>query len=320
MQGLQKFVVLAMAVACTAPVAFAQYELPDQISIPYGPALAIERNQERSGFDLPAEYATQLQQVYVPGASFIKLHFARLNLPEGLIIEISSPDGREAYRYSATHRDPFTINTEQGDDGDSSFWAMSISGDTAVVRALGDFSGFDPSVHVIDIDSYLGTPRSKKNSPSSPVSKIETECGVSEIHDAVCWADSYPDEYERATPVAMLVTASGKECTAWRVGSTNRMFTARHCIASQSQLDGAEIWFNYEMTVCGGETPGSEVKVTGDELLKQDYHLDYALFTVNNFASISGFGNLGLDVRKGDIGEGIFIPQHGLGNPRQLAI
>ena len=320
MQGLQKLVVLATAMAFTAPVAFAQHELPGQISIPYGQAFAIERNHERSGNILPAEYATELQQVHVPGAPFIKLHFARLRLPEGVVIEISSPDGHESYSYSATQRDAFTFDIEQGDDGENSFWAMSISGDTAIVRARGDLSGFDPSVHVIDIDSYLGTPRDKKTDPSPPVSKIETECGESELYDAVCWADSYPDEYERATPVAMLITSSGKECTAWRVGSDNRMFTARHCIASQSQLDGAEIWFNYEMTVCGGDTPGSEVKVTGDQLLKQDYHLDYALFTVNDFTSISRFGNLGLDVRNGDIGEGIFIPQHGLGNPRQLAI
>jgi PKD repeat protein len=41
---------------------------------------------------------------------------------------------------------------------------------------------------------------------------------------------------------------------------------------------------------------------------------------VNDFESISKYGYLGLDVRNGAIGEGIFIPQHGLGQPKQIAL
>jgi hypothetical protein len=73
-------------------------------------------------------------EVHEPGASFIKLHFAQFDLPKGLEVEISNPEGTESYRYSNVHRDGFTFDVSQGDDGVNSFSAMSIGGDTAIVR------------------------------------------------------------------------------------------------------------------------------------------------------------------------------------------
>ncbi len=202
---------------------------------------------------------------------------------------------------------------------------MSISGDTALVKLTGNLHRFDPMLHGIEIDRHFSDgvePEASKTLKSAKVGDdaLETNCGESELYDAICWSNSHPDMVERASPVALIIATSGKKCTAWRAGSKNRMFTARHCIASQSELDGAEIWFNYESAVCGGEEQQTVVKVTGGDLLAQDYHLDYALFTVDDFSEISGFGNLGLDLRDGTVGEGIFIPQHGLADPKQIAI
>jgi serine protease len=320
MQGLQKLVILAWALAWNATGAWAQFVLPEPDSGQRPYSITAERSGERAGGAVSIELATQLRSIHVPGARFVKLHFSAFNLPEGVIVEVSNPAGSEVYRYSASHRDPFTFDRKRGDTGKGSFWAMSISGETAIVRMLGDLTKFDPAIHSVVVDSHIANTPGKTKDPVDPGSTTQTECGQNERYDAICWADSHPGEYDRSVPVAMIVTSAGKECTAWRVGSGNRMFTARHCIASQAELDGAEIWFNFETTECGGPSTGTEVKVTGGSLLKQDYHLDYALFTVDDFASISSFGSLGLDVRNGVIGEEIFIPQHGLGRPKQLAI
>ena len=324
MQGLHRRVMIAMALACTATAASAQF---DNAS---GPDRGSWRSISAYSETRPTHYEASRHlfkpMVYqVSGARLVKLHFSRFNLPPGVSVEISNPDGTESWRYSSSTRDPFTLDEAIGDDGENSFWAMSISGDTALVRLTGNLHRFDPMLHGIEIDRHFSDGVEPELSKTLKSAKggddaLETNCGESELYDAICWQDSHPDMVERASPVALVIATSGKKCTAWRAGSKNRMFTARHCIASQSELDGAEIWFNYESAVCGGEEQQTAVKVTGGDLLSQDYHLDYALFTVDDFSSISGFGNLGLDLRDGTVGEGIFIPQHGLADPKQIAI
>lgn len=320
MHGLHRRVIIALAMAWTATAAA-------QISPPHlqepGASLAedyrlLNRNRAPA---LTAAYLKPLK-IHVPGAKFVKLHFSEFNLPHGMAVEISNPEGTETWRYTESVRDAFTINPGMGDDGETAFSAMSVSGDTAIVRYTGHTALFDPARHAVAIDTW--TPEQFEESVktkkigSSP--GLETTCGESERYDAICWVDDHPDEYERSTPVALVITATGKQCSAWRVGRQNRLFTARHCIGSQSTLEGAEIWFNFEASFCGGAETAQVVKVTGDELLTSDYHLDYTLFSVNDFEKISGFGNLGLDPRDGELGEEIFIPQHGLGDPKQIAI
>ena len=324
MQGLHGRVLLAVAVATVSMGASAQYtddpgfREPFRFSAPLYPRDDARRGDVADELFFPTVYREK-------GAAFIKLHFSRFELPAGITVEVSNPMGTETWRYAASDRDLHTIDHELGDDGQQSFWAMSVSGDTAVVRLTGDLSAFDPERHGIEIDTHYGgasleTAPAKQDKNALDFGSIETTCGESERYDAICWADSHPDHYERALPVALIVTTTGKQCTAWRVGSDNRMFTARHCIGAQSALDGAEVWFDYEHSVCGGDVTKEPVKVTGDQLLATDYKLDFTLFTVNDFSRIRGFGNLGLDLRDGTVGEEIFIPQHGLGNPKQIAI
>ena len=326
MQGLHGRVFLAMAVAMIATGASAQYadEHAGTLQTFRFSSLSDLRENPR-GFDAPAAAFRPI--VYrVEGARFVKLHFSRFDLPDGVTLEVSDPNGRETWRYTADERDLFTLDRDRGDDGVGSFWSMSVNGDAAIVRLTGDLSAFDPNRHGFEIDDHLtdvptGSGSTKQSKTDAPdFGGIETTCGEDERHDAVCWIGDYPDHYERSLPVALIVTASGKQCTAWRAGDQNRMFTARHCLPSQAELDGAEIWFDYEAKVCGGDESANPVKVTGDELLFQHYKLDVSLFSVNDFSRIRGFGNLGLDLRDGTRGEEIFIPQHGLGNPKQIAI
>lgn len=333
MQGLQRGVFTAVLMALWVTSVWGQQVQPDSYGF-YEPALPktvviAERTDARISVYTPVGLSFRLREISAPGASFIKLHFSKFSLPEGIEVEISSADGSEMWRYAAQQRDAITVDPEMGDDGINSFSAMSITGDTVLVRVTGDRSLFDPERHLVEIDSWLeGFPLGNSKTIELDIgegrdganSQIENSCGSDERYSSVCWANSNPWEYEYSAAVAKLITSRGEVCTAWRVGTDNHMFTAEHCIGKQSELDGSEIWFNYESTSCGGSQTTSAVKVSGGSLLARDSSLDYTVFSVNNFSSISQFPSFGLDVGTAAVGEPIFIPQHGLGQPRQIAL
>jgi PKD repeat protein len=330
MQGLQLRVILAVALAFTATAVQAQIQEPFMADkmLPQATPFAehVEYRDARVSRDAPVMAP---KVIHEPDARFIKVHFSAFNVPAGVRVEVRNPQGTEVHRYSRHIKDGITIDRKRGDDGVQRFSALSITGDTAIVRIVGQTRRFDSRYHRVEIDTFLkGEPIEAMNSPvhsieralGSGKSKTETTCGINERYDAVCWQDTYPDQYDRARPVAMLVSPEGHECTAWRVGDDNHLFTAEHCLSTQEALDGSEIWFNYQASTCGGEAGGKAVKVTGGQLLATDAVFDYTLFTVDDFDKVASFGNLGLDVRDGSRGENIFIPQHGRGDPLQIAI
>lgn len=330
MQGLQTRVFLAAALLWFATCGFAQTRAPSPEQLVAPPIkVAAEESPWFSRLDQRSGSTLEPLTLSVPGASFIKVHFKYLDVPFGILVEVSNPQGTEVYRYAKGYLDAHTLDRTRGDDGMRSFSAMSINGDTAIVRIL-DFNGSrNTQAWQVEIDSILhGLPDEQAPAPAGPIEKAlgkgtsapQFACGEAERLDAVCWEQDFPAHYDRSRPVAKLVTARGFQCTAWRVGEENRLFTAEHCITSQEELEGSEIWFNYETTSCGSDEYRNVVKVSGDQLLASDPTLDFSLFTVHEFESIASFGNLGLDVRTGTIGENIFIPQHGLGRPRQIAL
>lgn len=293
----------------------------------------------------PRDVKSREVEVHVDGASFIKLHFRSFRLPSGMELEISNPEGTESYRYSKDKKGPFTFDRSAGDDGKNSFSAMSITGDTAIVRIIGKAPkgrGFEKSrKQQVLIDYFIeglpsgfleidtpqtesGTSRLKtrsyiESSGSGGAHHIEYSCGEDEKFDTVCWAETNPTEYSASLPVAKLIVGL-KTCTAWRAGPDNRLFTNNHCMLNKNEASNAEVWFNYENSVCGGTETEKVVKVSVDQLLSTDYTLDYSLFSVNDFSSIEMFGNLGIETRDVIQGERIYLPQHSNGLPKQLAI
>ncbi|PAJ75288.1 hypothetical protein CJF42_05875 [Pseudoalteromonas sp. NBT06-2] len=256
-----------------------------------------------------------------PGSEFIKVHFNRFNIPLGAYVTVASADGKEIYRYDGINNKNATFNGQIGENGINQFSAMSVFGDVAVVTLHLPEGVHWTQSHQIEVDRFNAgqneaIPLNINPSDIDPTSS----CGVNERVDAVCWASSNPVEFERTRPVARLLMAGSGLCTGWRVGAENHMFTNNHCLSTQSKLADTEIWFNYQKTTCGGSTFSGTVKVTGKDLLKTDYDLDYSVFSVNDFASIASFGQYGLDVRTPTQGETIYIPQHGAGNPKELSI
>ena len=256
-------------------------------------------------------------------ATFVKVHFDYFNLPKGLSVEVSDPKRREVYRYGNRQRDDFTVDRAMGQNGTTGFSAMSISGPTAIVRLVGVAREPWTRAHGVRVSRIL------EGYPEDMLAAVQPEtlggagtlatC-VNDKRSAVCYATTDPVAYDRSRPVARLVLARGSNCTAWRVGPNNHMFTNQHCIRTADEAASAEVWFNYQATTCGGTTAGTVVKVSGASLLKTHGAYDFALFTVNNFASIAQFGYLGLDVRTPVQNEEIDIAQHPGARLKELAV
>jgi lysyl endopeptidase len=251
-----------------------------------------------------------------PDASYVKLHFGRMLLRPGDRVVVSDPSGGESYSYTGS---------ELVDN-----WAMSITGDTAVMRL--EQGSYDPLGLATRL-AGLGVTVDKvaRGFPDDAVQpapetnpredRAESICrGSDEKLDAVCYKSAHPVAYQRSKAVARMLINGIELCTTWRVGPSNRMFTNNHCASSAYDVQRSEVWFNYECAVCDGYAVLRSTKVWGDRLVATNSTLDYALFSVQNFDAISRFGFLELDPRRLRTGEELYIPQHPRGLPTMIAM
>jgi V8-like Glu-specific endopeptidase len=265
--------------------------------------------------------------IHTTDAAFIKVHIAHFSLPDGMTLEIASPDGKQVYRYRHTHLDSHTVSHALGQDGVTSFSAVSIFGPTAVLRLKGTAqSPWLPSQGVVVTHYLEGYPESEllpqPNPP--PLSHAPREiCGEDLKQPAVCYKDSDPMAFDRSRPVARMVfevDGIGHFCTAWRVGPDNRLFTNNHCASTQDAIAGAEFWFNYQRLACDINISSPVTIVTGARLLSTDRGNDYTLFEVNDFDRLQPFGYLGLDISEPHVNADIFIAGHPGGRMKELSV
>jgi lysyl endopeptidase len=270
---------------------------------------------ERRGRHVPTK---RTLTYHYPGASYVKLHFSRAVLRPGDSLVVADPTGTESYRYTA-------------EDLQADPWAMSISGDTATVRLeqgsydpLGlrtRLAGLGVSVDKVARGNAAATGAPAPEGPTQQRDRAESICrGADEKRDAVCYKASHPAEYQKAKAVARMLIDGVELCTAFRLGPNNRMLTNNHCVASGSDVRRSEIWFNYECARCDGYDVLRTTKVYGDQLLATDRTLDYSLFSVRGFDSISKFGFLEPDLGELRRGQELFIPQHPRGMPTMIAL
>lgn len=102
--------------------------------------------------------ATQVNEesaslLYSPNASFIKVHFSQFQVPEGMAIELSSPDRSEVLHYGPGLNTAKTYDSNAGDDGVNRFSAISIQGDTVHVKVIGEAKDPNSTFNVV-IDQY----------------------------------------------------------------------------------------------------------------------------------------------------------------------
>jgi lysyl endopeptidase len=257
--------------------------------------------------DKPIAYG---QTFRYPGASFVKLHFGRSAMRPGDYLTVANPAGTESYRYDRT--------------GPVGKWAMSVTGDTAVLE-IHRVGAKGPSGVTVDrvargfsAPEQARVPESQLLAPGR-TGREESVCGGDESVDAVCYRSADPVAFTRSKAVARLLINGTELCTAWRVGAQNRMITNNHCLAKTADAAETEVWFNYQCTVCGGKATYPPTKVRGDKVLATDHLYDFTLFTVANFSAVQKYGYLTFDTTRPQKGQELYVPQHPAGEPTRIA-
>jgi hypothetical protein len=257
-----------------------------------------------------------------PGASYVKVHFSRMMLLPGDHVTVSDPAGAESYRYDASG----LLDPQRADK-----WAMSITGDTAVVEV---HRATDPlgvtsllgnlGVHVDQVargfsrNEQRAMPTESRRAPGH-AGREESVCGGDQSTDAVCYRSADPVAYTRSKAIARLLIDGTELCTGWRVGTQNRMLTNNHCFDNSDAAYDTEVWFNYQCARCGGYDVFQPTKVWGDRVLATNQTYDYTLFTVADFAKVQKFGYLTLDSARPVKGQPLYVPQHPAGEPTRIA-
>jgi V8-like Glu-specific endopeptidase len=267
----------------------------------------------------------------------VKVHFDELSMLPGDYVTVADPQNTEVHRVDS---DPLDVvggllgSRTEGDSG-SGRWAMSVTGDTAVVtlhRAVPDplglqeaaglgvrvdkvARGFTDQEQQAENSSELQTARSLSEN-----GREESVCGDNESRDAVCYKSADPVAYKKSKAVARLLINGTELCTGWRLGATNRMLTNNHCMVTSSDAYDTEVWFDYQCAKCGGNDVFKATKVWGDRVFSTNRDLDYTLFSVENFAQVQKFGYLTIEPTRPVKGSEVYIPQHPGGNPGMIAM
>ncbi|GLZ33295.1 hypothetical protein Lesp02_54830 [Lentzea sp. NBRC 105346] len=236
------------------------------------------------------------------GSGYVKVHFTDVRLMKGDVLTVSNPAGTESYTYTRDLKSSLTATIDE-----TGFWAMSITGSTAVITVKSMFSR-------VRADKIT---RGFTDAEFAARPSTQSICGTNDYKDATCYQTSNPTEFKRSGAVAKLLRNGSSLCTSWRVGPNNRMLTNNHCFTSTT---GIEVWFNYQCPTCGGTTSAPVTKVLAASVLKTDRPLDYTLFTVNNFTAISSFGYLELDARVPAVGERMYVVGHPAGKLKKISL
>jgi lysyl endopeptidase len=319
--GARALFALATTLTCALPL-LAQAAPPAPGAKPAPLRVA---DQRKADLRLGATAIGRTYAVRTTDATFVKLHFDHFALPDGVTLEVFNPARTEVYRYSNRGLDGHTVDKDMGQNGRTSFSAMSIHGPVALVRLVGTPTGAWKSSDGVRVSRYLQGYSERKLRELQIDGLLDGSLGTRSIigtddkRPAACYSSSDPAAFDRSRPVARLVMSGGGLCTTWRVGSDNRMFTNNHCTATASGVAASEVWFNYQLSACSG-TAATPTKVAGDQMLRTDTTLDYTLYTVKNFSTISSFGYLGLETRAATLNEEIMIAGHPGGRQKELSV
>ena len=265
--------------------------------------------------------APEREVFHYPQASYVKVHFSRMTMLPGDYVTVSDAKGQESYRYDA----PRLLG-----GGSTERWAMSITGDTAVVemhRGGGNVVSSLLGRLGVNVDqvargySRKEQSRVAENQLSAPgrTGREESVCGADESSDAVCYRSADPVAYTRSKAIARLLINGTELCTGWRVGPNNRMLTNNHCFTTTNEAYDTEVWFNYQCASCGGYDVFRPTKVWGEKVLSTDHAYDYTLFSVDNFNAVKKFGYLQLDTTRPAKNQELYVPQHPAGEPTRIA-
>ncbi|HKV07124.1 MAG TPA: serine protease [Thermoanaerobaculia bacterium] len=288
----------ALALLVAASPAEAQRRIKVGDELPY--FSATPKAYPRGAADRPVVWS---ERVVSSGATFVRVHFSRFNLPDGDYVTVSSPDGTDFWTY-----------TGKGPHGTGELWAFMVEGDTAVVELhagnapiKGRRAGFGFSIDRI----AHGT----EPMDLDPAEKII--CGTNGSQNAVCQPGI------NMNPVARLSFQSGGSsfvCTGWLVAGSNAntMLTNNHCVDNQTEVSTVQARFNYQTTTCTGTTQATFSSYAGGTFLRTSTGLDYTIFTLQGNPEAT-WGEYTATSKQPTTGMAINFPQHPGGGLKKIA-
>ena len=254
------------------------------------------------------------KHVYLPGATFIKLHLEDVNLRKGDTLTITNPKGRVIETISG-----------RGPKDMGSFWTLSVPGDRATLvfdyTAVYKQSPFEV-VGAIAGNSDLFAPAEEGQ---------RSICSPADFEDAICsQADAGRWANVQASVGVMTLGGSATSsvfCSGSNVSPNNYVMTNYHCISSQAECNNAEYVFRYYDQTCGGGNPtpnwvsfrcGDVAAFEADGPCDAGPgSLDFMLTSVMGDPAAE-FGYVEVDPTPVASGEDVYIVQHPAGRPHEI--
>ncbi|KAG6962925.1 hypothetical protein JG688_00008378 [Phytophthora aleatoria] len=243
-------------------------------------------------------------------ASYIAVHFAGFNLPEGDSVVISSPDDNVTVSHTYTGR---------GRDQTGTFIASFVPGNSVTVTytSVGT-AGAGQGYRITGF------------SRGYPTMQHESVCGDGDQSlPAKCYApgtnlsDGLPEAYTKAQAVARLLINGTYLCTGWLGGSEGHLFTNHHCFEQEDWALTTDIEFAAESSSCSEQCetqlgcPGKLVATTST-LIADSEDIDYSVVQLPDCVDLSPYGYLQMRESGPVVNESIYVPQHPDGYAKRI--
>lgn len=297
--------------------------------------IVAERYETPHPYPSGAPGAPQLvwvDEVYFPGATYVALHFERLELAEGDFVVVRSVDGEQRWTYARFGRHDLGI-------ADEGFFATHVKGDAVVIEL---YASDGPPGYGYAVDRFgrgytddeiawfwsqgLGEEMNLPYPPAAP----ESVCTADDTREAACYRDSEPAAYNAARAVARLLLNGSAHCTGWLIGNAGHLMTNQHCIGSQTTMNNIDFEFMAEGATCATNCasalacPGA-IEASGGTFVVADSALDYALVvpdtsTGTGTVLADTYGFMRLRESGPVLHERVYHPQHPAGWGKRFAM
>ena len=296
----RRTVLLTVVCCCVAGLIHAQAPLKVGDELP----IEIVSSGETGLPGTPTDDGMVWQLVH-PGASYLALHFAEMELPPGMSLRVADPTGEQAY-----------VMTGRGKMDAGTFWAQHIKGDTLILELKAGAATLPGEVlrHVFRVDGYAA---------GHGDFQAKAICSADDKQNAACYENTHPGAYDAGRAVARLLIGGTSLCTGWLASGDNHLITNEHCITSSSDALNTDYEFMAEAPNCSDSNcqlcyPGAVF--SGASFIQDSADLDYALVQISSGDPAATYGFMEIDSRDAVVGEQIFIPQHPGGNAKEFAI
>jgi len=249
-----------------------------------------------------------------PDANYLVFQFSKFDLAPGDWLEIRHPYGEQIHVYTG-----LGLRNLGGN-----FISKAVMGSEAVIEL---YSTNPTNTHYGCRIDRITRGYSDKELFELRGESSRAICGNDDKIDAICFATSHPEAYEKSKAAARIIMDGTALCTAWLISCENHVITNSHCswdgdFDSQAKLDRMEFQFMYQKPACGSGTATVEYSFQSGTFLENNHYVDYALIQApltEDPASVYGWMNVD-DRPVPDIDEQMYIVGHPSGVPKQISL